>query len=715
MLAFVGLVVGTTAALTLFAYRASLQSLEADARGSVRAAADERSAALARLLNSRQQRAEGFLAAAESLCGEPVGRGRFGWSLDCVGTLMQEFRQTERARGVTLLYGSRALVRSGSQVEMTPPLPGAVARLVWREDGAPPEYIMQATRGYAQLWLQFDNSEVQPLFDDRSGLGQQGEVFLTDSTGRFITSPRFAAPADNPAPVREQLASCSADRRELVENDYRGVRTFHGLAPAPAIGGGCIDAHIAYAEALAPAETMRADLVARGAAFAVAGALLSLFAAHWISDPVRKLMLASRAIQAGQFRRQIPVSGPTEVRELGHAFSSMAEALDWLITSEQGARREAEHANRSKDEFLATVSHELRTPLTAILGWSRLMRDGRLSPTAAARAIAAIERNAQVQRRLIDDLLDVSRIVRGELKFEQEVVPLAAAADAALDAVNPQAAEKGVVIVRRIDPMPVHVLGDAQRLQQVVWNLVLNAVKFTPTGGQVTVELRRNDREAELVVTDTGVGIAPEFLPHAFDWFRQGDAASTRSQSGLGLGLGLVKQIVELHGGQVRAESAGAGCGATFVVSLPLHQTLASVPARPARPTLAVSDLTDVRVLVVDDDVETVEAVRAVLEHAGADVGTAANAAAARREVETWHPDVLISDIAMPYEDGYSLIKSLRDADVQVAAIALTAHARREDEEQALAAGFQIHLSKPVDPSELVDTVASLAFGGRAA
>jgi signal transduction histidine kinase len=572
---------------------------------------------------------------------------------------------------------------------------------------------MRAVRGEAQLWLEFDNSEIQSFFDDRSGLGERGEVFLTDSTGRFVTKPRFAGSDTEP----ERAADCGPGPREVVDVDYRGEQTFHGLASADAIGGGCIDAHIAYVEALAPAEAMRGELVARGFAFAVAGALLSLFAAHWISSPVRQLMLASRAIQAGQFKRPVPLSGPREVRELGQAFGSMAEALEWLVTSEQTARREAEHANRSKDEFLATVSHELRTPLTAILGWARLMRDGRLPPASAARAIAAIERNAQVQRRLIDDLLDVSRIVRGELKFDQEIVPLAVAADAALDSVSPQAAEKGVVIERRIEATGIHVLGDAQRLQQVVWNLALNAVKFTPAGGRVTVELRRRNRQAELVISDTGVGIAADFLPHAFDWFRQADSASTRHQSGLGLGLGLVKQIVELHGGTVRAESAGAGCGSTFIVTLPLHETaMVAAPPRTTRvrPLTPVA-LRAIRVLVVDDDVETIEAVRAVLEHAGANVETAANAAAARREVETWHPDVLISDIAMPYEDGYSLIKSLRAADVHVAAIALTAHARQEDEAEALAAGFQIHLAKPVDPGQLVDTVASLAFGDHAA
>jgi signal transduction histidine kinase len=706
----------TTAVLTIFAYRSSLRSLEADARRSVRAAASNRGATLERLFASRQQRAEGFLAAAESLCGEPRGDGRFGWSTDCVATLMHEFKETEQAQGVRLTYQGRNLARSGAPVQAAEPLPGALARLVWLENGSP-EYVMRAKRGFATLTTQFDNSEVEAFFGDRSGLGSDGEVFMTDADGRFLTTPRYPGTESDVAvgSTDSEPVACGEDTEEAIDLDYRGVQTVHGFAMAPVIGGGCIDAHVAYAEALAPANAMRRELILRGVMIAVFGALLSLFAAHWISTPVRQLMFASRALQAGQFKRQVPLSGPTEVRELGSAFSSMADAIEWLITSEQAARREAERANRSKDEFVATVSHELRTPLTAILGWARLLRDGRLAPEAQTRAIAAIDRNAQVQRRLIDDLLDVSRIVRGELKFDQTVVPRAHAAPAALDAVSPQAAEKGVTIERRIDRAPIEVIGDAQRLQQVVWNLVLNAVKFTPSGGRVIVALRRRGRDAELVVSDTGIGLSPEFLPHVFDWFRQADSASTRAQPGLGLGLGLVRQIVELHGGRVRAESAGPGRGATFLVTLPLHEAEAMLtPSRvvpPFRDTPA--DLHSVRVLVVDDDKETAEAVRAVLEHAGADVHSAASAEAARRDIKAWHPDLLISDIAMPFEDGYMLIKSLRDADVNVAAIALTAHARREDEEKALAAGFQIHLAKPVDPGHLVDTVASLALGHR--
>jgi signal transduction histidine kinase len=719
LIAFVGLVVSTTFVLTLFAYRSSLESLEADARRSARVAADERADALVRLLASRQQRAEGFLAAAESLCAEPRRDGRFGWSTDCVQTLMHEFRETERASGVVLLYGGYRLVWSGDGIEPFTVEPPALTRLAWRDDGRP-VFRMRATRGRAQLLIEFDETEVAAFFRDRSGLGEDGEVYMADAAGRFLTPARYSDTATPPGAVSaEPLTACRSGASESVSLDYRGVRTIHAFTPMPALGGGCIDAHIAYDEAMAPAEQMRSELINRGIAFTIAGALLSLFAAHWISAPVRRLMMATRAIQAGQFSRPLPVGGPTEVRALGNAISTMADALSQMVTREQSARREAEQANRSKDEFLATVSHELRTPLTAILGWARLMRDAHLDEAGAARALAAIERNAQSQKRLVEDLLDVSRMVRGELQVDRAVVPLAPVIDAAIDAVSPQAAEKGVTIARVVDDPSLAVMGDSQRLQQIAWNLVWNAVKFTASGGHVTVELRRGAGDVELRVSDTGVGITPEFLPHVFDWFRQADVNTTRPQNGLGLGLGLVHRLVDMHGGTVRAESDGKGLGATFIVTLPLQggsagtapavtAGAAAMRVVPAPPRIG-GDLRTVRVLVVDDDAETVQAVRAVLEHAGAAVETAATAADARRELDAWHPDILVSDIAMPMEDGYSLLRSLRAAHVAIPAIALTAFARREDAERALEAGFQVHLPKPVDPAHLVATVADLA------
>ena len=711
LLALVGFILGTTGALTLAAYRSSLENLEHDARRNAQVAASERAAAVGRLFKSRQLRAEGFLAAAESLCGEPRARGGFGWSADCVRTLMHEFIATEGALGASFTYAEVPFISVGARVDPYPPVLAGLAQAVVR-DGEP-RYIMEAIRGRARLVTQFDGRELEPLFLDRSGLGSAGEVFLVGPQGRFMTPARFSTGTMPPGAASiEPHQDCQRRPREVTAADYRGAIAIHALVPVPEISGGaCVDAHIAFGEALAPAEQMRADLILRGAIFAFLGGVLALFAAQWIAGPVRRLAAAARALEEGKYRRPVPLAGPTEVQDLGRAFTLMADSLANLIAREQLARRQAEEANRAKDAFLATVSHELRTPLTAVMGWARLMRDGGLSGDSAARALAAIERNAEAQRRLIDDLLDVSRIVRGQLQFSPSVVSVHASIDAALEAVNLQAEQKQVTIERDIAPGPLFVMGDAQRLQQVMWNLVWNAVKFTPAGGKVRVSASREAEHVRLVVRDTGIGIAADFLPHVFDWFRQADSAPTRVYSGLGVGLGLVRQIVDLHGGHVEASSEGEGRGSTFVVTLPLHHShVREAPHRlelpPARPFV---DLHSVRVLVVDDDPENLDAVRALLTEAGATVETADNAAEARLEVGRFHPDVLISDLAMPREDGYSLVTSLRNADIHVPAIALTAYARREDAQRAMTAGFQVHIAKPVDPGSLVDIVATLA------
>jgi CheY-like chemotaxis protein len=350
--------------------------------------------------------------------------------------------------------------------------------------------------------------------------------------------------------------------------------------------------------------------------------------------------------------------------------------------------------------------------LSAILGWSHMLKAQQLPPERIRHGIEVIDRNARAQRQLIEDLLDVSRIAANRLRIAREPVRLADVVEAALDAVRPQAAAKGVEIETFLsDRAPV--LGDPRRLEQVVWNLAWNAVKFTPPSGRVRVQLARASQETILSVSDTGVGIASEFLPHVFEWFRQGDA-KTLSQSGLGLGLGIVRHLVQLHGGSVYAESAGKGRGATFTVRLPTYEP----PAAPApkhdlesepRHAAVGQTLEDVRILIVEDDEDTREFLRAMLENAGAVVEGVPDAARARREVFADPPDVLISDIRMPEENGYVLMQSLRAAGIATPAIALTAYARREDAAEAKAAGFQIHLPKPVDPSRLIDTVARLA------
>ena len=391
-----------------------------------------------------------------------------------------------------------------------------------------------------------------------------------------------------------------------------------------------------------------------------------------------------------------------------------------LLVREQAARRQAEEANRIKDEFLATLSHELRTPLNAILGWAQMLRMTKLEEATANRAYATIERNARAQAQLISDLLDVSRIITGKLRLDQKPVDLAAVVDAVLDTVRPAAEAKGIPITVHLAPAVSPVLGDPDRLQQVVWNLLSNAIKFTPREGRVEVYLRQVDGNVEIAVRDTGSGILPAFLPFVFDRFRQAESTTTRSHGGLGLGLSIVRHLVELHGGTVAVESAGEGAGATFTVALPVRATFLPNPGpEQAAPPAAAGGAWDarllagVRVLVVEDDEDTRELLVRALERGGAEVEEAASVALALAALDRRLPDVLVSDIGMPGEDGYALIRKLRastrERGADLPAAALTAYARSEDRVQALQAGFQTHIAKPVDPSELVAIVARLA------
>ncbi|HKU74620.1 MAG TPA: ATP-binding protein [Pyrinomonadaceae bacterium] len=397
-----------------------------------------------------------------------------------------------------------------------------------------------------------------------------------------------------------------------------------------------------------------------------------------------------------------------------------------LLASAQAAQKEAEQANRLKDEFLATASHELRTPLTAVVGWSRLLRTGKLDAENSARALESIERNATLQTKLIDDLLDVSRIITGKLTLDRRPIEIAHVVSDSVNTVRPAADAKNITIETSFDAEAGPVLGDANRLQQVVWNLLSNAVKFTPKYGRIEVALERVDSEVQVSVSDSGEGISSEFLPYVFDRFSQGDGKSTRSHSGLGLGLAIVRQLVELHGGTVKAHSDGPGRGATFKLRLPVL-SINRVPGKSAPRDLTltraiVSDglsiecpprLDGVRVLVVDDDSDTRQMLKAVLSECQADVITAASAAEAIREIEQRKPDVLVSDLGMPEQDGYELIKQVRETEsadaVRIPALALTAYAKAEDRVRALAGGYQVHLAKPVEPAEFVLVVANLA------
>jgi PAS domain S-box-containing protein len=396
-----------------------------------------------------------------------------------------------------------------------------------------------------------------------------------------------------------------------------------------------------------------------------------------------------------------------------------------LLDSEREARSQAERASRMKDEFLATLSHELRTPLNAVLGWANILRHGNLQGEELKQGLDIIERNARVQAQIIEDLLDMSRIISGKVRLDVQWIELSAVLNESIETLRSTAQAKGVSLQVRLDPFARPIYGDPNRLQQVFWNLLNNAIKFTPKDGKVEVVLKHASTEVQVSVIDTGEGIAPEFLPYIFDRFQQGDSSTTRRHGGLGLGLAIVKQLIELHGGNVRVQSDGLGKGATFSVRLPLtavylepkkegHPPEATPREKPPMPEVS---LTGIQVLVVDDEIDARDLVKRLLETAGATVSTAGSASEAMEHILAGRPDVLVCDIGMQEEDGYSLIRRLRTIEKKeegvLPAVALSAYARSEDRTKAIRSGFQIHLAKPVEPTELLAVISSLA--GRAA
>jgi signal transduction histidine kinase/CheY-like chemotaxis protein len=431
-----------------------------------------------------------------------------------------------------------------------------------------------------------------------------------------------------------------------------------------------------------------------------------------IADPLLALAKTAGVVsETKNYSLRGAVTSNDEVGTVVHAFNDMLDRVE-------ERNEELSKANRLKDEFLATLSHELRTPLNAILGWSRILRAAELPPDTRARALESIERNAGLQARLIEDLLEVSRIVTGKLHLHTRSTDLAAIVDAAVEIVQAAATAKNITITTTIDVRPALTNGDPDRLQQVVWNLLSNAVKFTPPGGRIAVQLARQNGYV-LTVADNGLGIDPAMLPQMFQPFRQIDASPTREQGGLGLGLAIVRQLVELHGGTVSARSDGAGSGATFEVRLPSELTAGAphtkestiAPGTTVRP-VSPRMLSGVDVLVVDDEEDARELLRTVFDSYGATVTTAGSVADAVRAFDRSVPHVIVSDIGMPVEDGFSFIRRIRarpaHAGGEIPAIALTAYASATDRKQALAAGYQAHVAKPFEPADVARLVHDL-------
>jgi signal transduction histidine kinase/ActR/RegA family two-component response regulator len=459
-----------------------------------------------------------------------------------------------------------------------------------------------------------------------------------------------------------------------------------------------------------------------------------------VSEPVVRLARTAQQVSSrGDYSVRVERTSDDELGVLIDAFNRMLERIQLRerelskaneeLRREIAERRRAEQeraellvrereANRLKDEFLATLSHELRTPLNAILGWTKLLRANAVPQAGLDRALEKVERNAQVQTRLVEDLLEVSRITSGKLRLDLKPIDLMTLVNTAVDSIRPTAEARGVAVERRLNGFTLPTIGDPDRLQQVIWNLLSNAVKFTPPGGIVTVEASRQDDHDVLVVRDTGIGIEPAFLPSVFDTFRQADASATRTQGGLGLGLSIVRHLVEMHGGEVRAESDGLGQGSRFTVRLPVRALDASQtvlpPEHDAPPQprmLTEPRLAGRSILVADDDQDTRELLVSVLEAAGATVHAAGTAAEAFALALSAKPDAIVSDVAMPEQDGYSLMREVEAAlggEAPRVRIALTAFAGEKDRDRAVAAGFQRHMAKPFDPAELVTVLEEM-------
>ena len=484
-------------------------------------------------------------------------------------------------------------------------------------------------------------------------------------------------------------------------------------------------------------QQLRAQIVIISAVLLIAlgvATFLSAWLQARVSEPIRSLArTASTVSSRGDYSIRATRGSEDELGVLVDSFNGMLDRIqtreEELSRANEDLRREIaerlraeqeraellvreREANRLKDEFLATLSHELRTPLNAILGWTRLLRGKSLPGPSVDGALEKVERNAQIQARLVEDLLEVSRITTGKLRLDMRPVDLVAVARTAVDSIRPAAEARGVIVERDFaGALPT--VGDPDRLQQVVWNLLSNAVKFTPPGGRVTVSLRRRGEVDELSVSDTGIGIDPSFLPNVFDTFRQADASSTRAHGGLGLGLSIVRHLIDVHGGSVTAASEGRDSGATFIVRLPVRAPAEPRPVRSDGPS-RIDDhlLTGVSVVAVDDDPDTRELLESALRAAGADVRAAGSADEALALCRARTPDAIVSDIGMPVRDGNSLMAELKGSHdlMPRVAIALSAYAAPRDREQSVAAGFQEHLAKPVDPVILVRTLHARLF-----
>jgi len=640
----------------------------------------------------------GILAAARSAM--PVGRTGSISVADASGTIRQSTMTDIIGESRSEQHIFQRLSRPGPD-ELTMDAPFLVAK------SEPPRYILPVGRRLTTADGRFDGVIVTSFellefrkFFSTVGIGRHGVISVFHPTGTVIFRVPGTAASGQPAADDPVMRASRDHPAGVVVGPLRAngdpyISAYQTLgAPPPAV----ISVSLSRADILDEWYTqLRTASVALGALTMTLSAVV--------------LVLFRQMTARAQAENELQRLQDDEAARLRGANEQLEAALE----REQRARRDAESASRLKDEFLMTLSHELRTPLTAIFGWVRMLATKALSDEERARALNAVERNARAQTRLIDDLLDVSRAISGKLRLEPRPMHVPDAVRAAIDTVAPAIQAKDIQLDLQIEPGIGPILADADRVQQIVWNLLSNAIKFTPEEGAIRVSVVQAGEGVEIVVSDSGIGIHSEFVPYVFERFRQADAGTRRRFGGLGLGLAIVRHLAELHGGSVRAESGGEGRGATFHVTLPARA--ARRDSRTDQPVAGTmvrrqgrSRLDGIRVLVVDDEADARDLFASILRAAGAAVTTAGSAAEARGCLAADHPQVLLSDIEMPGEDGYELVGRARSARPSrtLIAIAITAYARDVDRRRALDAGFDWHLSKPIEPDDLVGVVASL-------
>jgi PAS domain S-box-containing protein len=644
---------------------------------------------------------------------------------DLVTARLAELRETITARRRAGVEAADRIVRSGHGKEVMDRIRELVENMIQNEDALLAQRTRDADAASFSAHLSFGLIALVAL-------GGLALVYHLDRR-QLRDAHALAEERGRAAETREQVAAILASASDAIitiDTDQR-ITLFNTAAermfgcPASEVMGQSLDRFIPVAFHQRHRDHIRA-FTETGVSSRVMGGerVLSAVRAGGEEFPIEAQI--SQAVIGGRKLLTVIVRDVTDrkraeaEREGLLAITEGARAAAEAAAGAEGeARAVAEAASRAKDAFLATVSHELRTPLSPILAWARMLRQKDLDPEKATRAFEVIERCAKTQAQLIEDLLDVSRIISGKMRLEVRPVTLAPVIEKAVDVVRPAADAKSVRVLLVLDTEVGAVLGDPERLQQVVWNLVSNAIKFTPKGGRIQVALERVNSHVEIAVSDTGPGIAPEFLPRVFERFQQADVGAARAHGGLGLGLAIVRHIVEAHGGTVHAESPGLGQGAVFTVKLPLMTARTAGEAERRHPAAGpptdgsrMPRLDGLRLLVVDDEPDANDVVQSMLVSRGAEVRVAGSAPHARDILLHWKPDVLVSDVGMPGEDGYALIGSLHvnsdDAVAQIPAVALTAYASREDKVRLLSAGFQAHVPKPVDPDELIAVIASL-------